>query len=355
MADQKNNDISIQSQAGVYSVHFLENISELLASIASRKKKALAVVDSQVASLYPTLIQALMQKVPVLNLLATEENKTLDGLTFVLKAMQENGLDKQSEILVVGGGIVQDICALAANLYYRGIPYILIPTTLLSMADSCIGAKSSLNFNNFKNQLGSFYAPKEVYVCVDFVQTLSKLEVLSGYGEIFKLFLINDRLSEFTTAREKLDHLIYIALMIKKPFIEEDEFDIGVRRILNYGHTFGHAIELITQYKVPHGLAVILGIDIVNHISVELGFLSREKFESIRSVIMALAPWESFSLKFESRTLVEAIKKDKKVESSAINLVLLTTTGKMILEKMPIGLGLEQILNRYTFWALSEV
>lgn len=349
MADLKNKNIVIESQAGAYSVHFMDGISELLASIAQRSKKSLAVVDSNVLRLYPSLIEALKKKMPVLSLLATEENKTLEGLTQVLTAMQEQRLDKQSEILVIGGGIVQDICALAANLYYRGIPYILIPTTLLSMADSCIGAKSSLNFNNFKNQLGGFYAPQEIYICTNFVETLSQQEVSSGYGEIFKLFLINNCLADFTTSKNELKQSIYRALEIKKPFIEEDEFDRGVRRILNYGHTFGHAIELLTHYKVPHGLAVVLGIDIVNHISVELGILSRGRFEDIHNMISSLCSWENFSIGFEAQMLVDAIKKDKKVEASAINLVLLTTSGELVLEKMPIGPKLISLLEGYSF------
>jgi 3-dehydroquinate synthase len=349
-------NLTIASSFGAYDVLFFESLNQLIETLVINTKKMVCVIDSNVVSSYPQFCGRLQQHGSIFHFDATEENKTIIGLTQVLAFMQQQGVNKSTTLVVIGGGITQDVCALAAHIYYRGIPYVLIPTTLLSMADSCVGAKSSLNFNQHKNQLGAFYPPRAIYICPDFLDTLSISDIYSGCGEIFKLFLIDNSLDTLNLAgisersdAIKLRLLSYIAraLEIKKEYIEKDEFDQNERKILNYGHTFGHGIEALTHHAVPHGLAILLGIDIVNYISVCLGLLEEQIFFNIHQQISSLYDWSIFNLKLNENALVDSIRSDKKAEANTITLALLTTDGKMLLKRVAIGDRLIDFITHY--------
>lgn len=350
------NNITIQSAQGDYQVSEMDSLSALTKVIAMNPNKKIAIIDKNLYQHYPDFLAELASTMPILPFDACEQNKNMNGLTSVLHFMQQQRLDKKSELIVLGGGITQDVSALASHLYYRGIQYTLIPTTLLGMADSCIGSKSSLNFGDYKNQLGTFYAPKQVYICVDFLKSLSKLDLYSGYGEILKLFIINNSLADFqfrdisVSNNENKQYLltsIFKALEIKKRFIEQDEFDQGVRRILNYGHTFGHAIESLSHYKIPHGLAVVLGMDIANYIAMRLNLLSEALFEDIHLKITHFFDWSIFDIDIEELHLLNFIKQDKKAQKDKINMALLTTQQNMVLKALDINVQLSAYLTDY--------
>ena len=198
---------------------------------------------------------------------------------------EDNGLSmKRHDTLVsIGGGIVQDVTGFAANIYNRGLKWMFIPTTLLAQADSCIGSKTSLNFSNFKNSLGTFYAPDNILIYLDFVKTLTHDDYLSGLGEVAKFNIMSakegikrleknmDKLLSRDT--KTLKFFIERSLAFKKDFIEEDEYDFGKRNLLNFAHTFGHAFETVSQYKIPHGQAVTLGLMVANNISTQRAIL----------------------------------------------------------------------------------
>ncbi len=200
-----------------------------------------------------------------------ESNKTLSAVETVLINLSEKGMTKNDELVVVGGGYVQDIGTLVASLYMRGIKWIYIPTTLASMGDSCIGGKSSINAGSIKNLVGNFYPPKKVLIDPSFVSTLPKLEVIAGISEIIKICFsksfetfteCSKLISKWESDRsiENLTKVIQISLQSKKYFIEVDEFDLGPRKLLNFGHSFGHALESASNYKIPHGVAVLVGM-----------------------------------------------------------------------------------------------
>ena len=165
--------------------------------------------------------------------------------------------------MAIGGGITQDVATLSAHLWYRGVPYVYVPTTLLAMADSCIGAKCAVNLGAFKNQLGTFAAPRRVLVCERFVDTLAEDDVRSGYGEIVKLAIVDSSASFAEGSRAdvtaggfpaaELSAHVRASLETKRRIIELDEHERDLRRILNFGHTFGHALEAVTKNAVPHG------------------------------------------------------------------------------------------------------
>jgi 3-dehydroquinate synthase len=192
----------------------------------------------------------------------------------VCEFLQEANADKSSLVGVIGGGIVQDIGAYACRTFKRGLPWCYVPTTMLSMTDSCIGGKTGLNHKKYKNMMALFSAPTEVLVCTAFLETLEDGDLRSGLGETLKLcvtggrepFSAYEKLVDSALARNKdaLKKLIYISLLVKKAVVENDEFEKDIRKGLNYGHSIGHALEAVCDFRIPHGIAVAMGIIIEN-------------------------------------------------------------------------------------------
>lgn len=198
---------------------------------------------------------------------AVESAKNLSTVEEIIVALQKYGVRRDSTVLALGGGIIQDVVTLAASLYMRGIKWNYAPTTLLAMADSCIGGKSSINTTTVKNLIGNIYPPRSVFVDTDFVLTLPETDVLGGLAEASKICFCKGP-TEFegflkfgsTSTPANLDAMLSYVLDIKKWFIQVDEFDMAERKQLNFGHTFGHALEVGSDHGIPHGLAVASGM-----------------------------------------------------------------------------------------------
>ena len=225
------------------------------------------LIDGIVADLY---YGSSLQHSHIHKLEASEKNKTLLFVMEVIEWLRNAGATRQSKLVVVGGGVVQDVGTMAASLYMRGIDWRLVPTTLLSMVDSCIGGKSSINVGAYKNIAGNFYPPSEIKIYPKYCDTLDDKKRLEGVCEALKIFYASDP-DQFTKEflgfppnywlqTDNLNGLIYRSLERKKVIIEADEFDNGERLLLNFGHTFGHAIEAASNYTIPHGIAVGLGM-----------------------------------------------------------------------------------------------
>lgn len=357
----KFENFSIQSYSHRYSVHFVSLLSRVVEQMRGAVAHQVLVIDQQVEALYQRPLADLLKSLPVLRLPATEEEKTLAGMEKVLTFLQEQNSTKKTHLVCVGGGIIQDICTLASHLYYRGISWTFIPTTLLAMGDSCIGAKASINLGSYKNQIGAFHAPEKVLICPEFLNTLSAEELRSGYGEILKLYLIgqsplgNDRenfLQLLEQIEEKgflsdrtLEHL-YHGLQIKKGFIETDEFDRGIRNVLNYGHTFGHALESLTHFEVQHGTAIGIGMDIENWIAYRMGICDRKDYELMHEGLKAY-----FSVPIQTplrpEQFFDKIKRDKKVVDGSIRMALAKKVGQVDIASVAIDHSLLQILEEY--------
>ena len=211
---------------------------------------------------------------------ACEEVKNLNTVLDICDSFISQNINKSSNIFVVGGGVLQDLGGTSSYLYKRGIPWQYIPTTLLGMSDSCLGGKTAVNYKNYKNLLGLFSSPKEVLLCHEFIASLKKQDIYCGFGEIFRLLItggenayrifeenINDALDGDKIAQKKL---ILSSLMIKRAVIEADEYEINIRKSMNYGHTIGHAIEAISSFRIPHGIAITFGILIETKLAVDL-------------------------------------------------------------------------------------
>ena len=199
---------------------------------------------------------------------AVEDHKTLATVERVMVALRNMGMTRDDALVGIGGGIIQDIATLSASLYMRGVSWSYFPTTLLGMADSCIGGKSSINAGEVKNLVGNIYPPDEILIDVDFIKTLNEVDLNAGLAEAAKIAFCkgSDEFKEFLVFAQDKTPSGYVAMLFfvlsqKKWFIEIDEFDRAERKFLNFGHTFGHALESATNHLVPHGIAVAIGIN----------------------------------------------------------------------------------------------
>lgn len=248
---------------------------------------------------------------------AIEMEKTIDIALNVCEWLSEKDFNKGNRLYVIGGGIIQDIGAFVGAMFKRGINWTYVPTTLLSQCDSCIGAKTALNFKNIKNQLALFSAPQQVIIDTKFLGSLSSTEILSGMGEIIKFFLLGGSYY-LSTIQDAIDRQIKNGLSIKKAVIEYDEFEKNIRKSLNYGHSFGHAIEAASNYGIPHGEAVLLGIEIINILFTQ----SRQ----ISSVIEQFTDIDKLK-QINVDHILYCLKQDKKTQHNNISLVVVDTPG----------------------------
>lgn len=345
--------ITIASGQGAYDVDFVASEAAVREAI-SAIPDARTIVDARVYALYPNLFTGL-DKARVLPVTASEDEKTLQGVECVCRFLQETNTSKRSTLVVVGGGIIQDIGAFAAHTYYRGIPYVLVPTTLLSMADSCIGAKCGVNLGSFKNQLGFFASPRSVLIYRDFVNTLTNDDRRSGMGEVLKLAITDGEMA-FTwfedaakrggLAEIEIEPAVRRSLLTKRAVIEQDEYEANLRKTLNYGHSFSHAIEGLTEHAVPHGLGVAWGIDVANYLSYRSGLLDGQTFKRIHRVIAT-----EFSLEvtraYDAAGICRMLARDKKAAGREITLVLCRGLGKLALVPTAVDSDLEAAIASY--------
>jgi 3-dehydroquinate synthase len=315
--------LTINSKSGKYNANFYNTIDKTLLQI----KDYLLIVDSNVYNLHPEYFQD-----NTIIFECNENNKSLEGAILILNELVKRKIKSNGKVAVIGGGILQDVAGFACSIYCRGIEYILVPTTLLSQCDSCIGGKTSINFESVKNILGTFYPPKEILICPEFLNTLTIADYLSGVGEIIKFNALKNTLDSFEELYSKKDNytLIYDSLKYKANIIEIDEFDKAERKFLNFGHTFGHALESTSNYVIPHGTGVLFGILIANNISTHLGYLNLNKNLEMQQLIYKFIEHQDINKTwFNFDNLLEVIKLDKK-NTGSINMVLLTDNEPII-------------------------
>ncbi len=290
------------------------------------------VVDNNVYELYQPCFKHI-DKEKLLIIEALEKNKTIDTALMICERMTSIPGRRNAVLISAGGGIIQDITGFVANVLYRGIRWIYIPTTLLSQSDSCIGGKTSLNYLSYKNLLGTFYPPDEIYICPDFVNTLSPADFESGMGEVIKFNIMSGKegieyISGHMNELLKRDsravrEAVRRSLEFKRFFIEKDEFDRGERIKLNFAHTFGHAIETVTRYQIPHGTAVAIGMIMADSISVKRGMLTAEFAQKSEKLLLEIIHINSSILGRYTDEFVQAMHKDKKQVGDSLTAVLM--------------------------------
>jgi 3-dehydroquinate synthase len=325
----------------------------------SRESYSVTVGDEIVGELSATVLIAddffhdsrHVQGIPSVLFHANESNKTLTGCEELLSQLKALGLKRDGSVAALGGGVIQDVSTLAASLYMRGVDWRYIPTTAMSMLDSCIGGKSSINVGGIKNLVGNIYPPTEVIVDVSFARTLDVEALASGFSEAVKICFAGsqedfDKFIDFemqpheyadtsrvSTAIELTSHV----LQTKRWFIEVDEFDKRERLLLNFGHTFGHALESATNFGIPHGVAISAGmVAAVNHPdspscmkSLVLADYCLEMWKTLPSETagqLDLVDWQLFA---------KALESDKKGTKDSLRFILPDINGTLRMVDLP--------------------
>ena len=332
--------IEIKSRLNNYFVNFGKT-KEFLLEIDKKYTNFFYVIDKNVWDIYnkSSLISLKDKEIMILEI--DEERKNLNVVQEVYDSLIECSSKRNTTMVSIGGGIIQDITGFAASTIYRGIKWIFIPTTLLAQADSCIGAKTSLNYKGFKNLIGTFFPPKEIYIDTDFIISQKDVDFFSGLGEIVKLHIMDgenstqkiiELLPELLNKDTKfLMESIKKSLLIKKGYIEEDEFDTGRRNLLNFGHCFGHALESTSNFEIPHGQAVIIGIIFANIVAKKRGLLSESIEQYIfQKLLLPLLVVKLQKQYFDVEKVVSVMKKDKKRIGENMALIMLINDWKTI-------------------------
>lgn len=324
----------VKSSIKNYEVQLINSIENKLNEVY--KDGDCIIVDEILIELNSELSNTLSGK-NVIAIEALEKTKSYEGVIPFIDKLIKSGFKRNNRIIAIGGGITQDVSAYISSMLYRGVGWIFFPTTLLAQGDSCIGSKTSINFREFKNQLGGFYPPISIYIDPKILKSLDERDIRSGVGEMAHYYFVSGPedveyfKKEFETAlnnQSNLKELILKSLSIKKDYIEIDEFDKKERIVFNYGHTFGHAIESITNYGIPHGVAVSFGMDMANYISYKKNYITFDDFKSARSIFQTI--WKGYSIEdIEIEALLNAMQKDKKNENGKLGLILTKGWGNM--------------------------
>lgn len=319
---------NIKSHKGEYSVEFIANGIELLNK--EPPENAIFFIDKTVRELYESRIEGLLKTEKVIIIEAQEENKSIENLPAFINKLVFLKVRRDHILIAIGGGIIQDIACFLSSIMLRGLSWIFFPTTLLAQSDSCIGSKSSINSDNIKNILGTFSPPQSVVIDISFLETLEEKDVLSGVGEMIKIHAIDSPSSfnhianhydDLLSNLKVMENFIYDSLLLKKKYIELDEFDKGPRNVMNYGHSFGHAIESATNYAIPHGIAVTIGMDLANFVAFKLGISNSSHFERMHPLLQKNS--RLFQEVFiDTTALLDALNKDKKNSHSHLRLIL---------------------------------
>ena len=332
----KNNKLKIKSIPNTYTVRFLEN-SSLIGYIKNNSKNVI-LIDSFIKRKYFNDIKF---PFPTYQIKARENIKNINKSLDIINFFERNKITKLNKVLVIGGGILQDLGAFSCSMYKRGIPWVYIPTTLLGMTDSCVGGKTGLNYNNRKNMLALFSAPQEVVINLKFLKTLSTRDYLSGLGEAFRLHITGglkfiekfEKSVDFAIKRSNphVKDIILDSLMIKKSVVEEDEFEKNLRRSMNYGHSIGHALESVTKFSFPHGMAVTIGICIENLIARDFYNLDKNICKRLEFIAKKLIDADALKSleKVKNKNFSEILKSDKKTIGSTLKLAIPEGYGKM--------------------------
>lgn len=345
-------DLTIQSHRGPYTVRFTAPFAGLETGLSETEH---LIIDRRVAELYAAPLAAALSGRSVLRIEATEANKSLEAFPAYFTHLLDQRVRRDHTLVAVGGGILQDITSFMAATLLRGVRWRFYPTTLLAQADSCIGSKSSVNVGGQKNQVGTYTPPEDIRIATGVLETLTEADRRSGIGEIIKVHVIAgwDRARavaadypRLLTDRAALREYIRQSLLIKQVKIEADEFDRGDRVVMNYGHSFGHAIESCTHYAVPHGIAISIGMDMANFTSWRLGLAPRRVFDELHPVLAAnYAGFERTDVPFDA--LMGALGKDKKNLGRDVVLILLSEPGRLFQHRVTDGAALQAICREY--------
>jgi 3-dehydroquinate synthase len=331
--------LEIKSNLKNYRAYF-SNENDFIAELKNIKNSVF-IIDKNVFNLHQGGCLSTLNDIDKIILAIDEDRKNLDTVTELYDQIITRSPKKNLTIISIGGGILQDLTGFLASTLYRGVNWIFVPTTLLAQADSCIGAKTSLNYKNYKNLIGTFYPPSKIYLYPDFLRTLDQIDFFSGVGEIAKLHIMSGQ-EDCLDFKKSINGIINFdsaiilklvrnSLLIKKHYIEEDEFDTGRRNMLNYGHCFGHAIESSTNFAIPHGQAVVLGMILANIVANKKNILSDENEKYLREkILLPILKIDLSKIPLNFDDILKAMSHDKKNIGLGLALIMVKNGYEMV-------------------------
>ncbi len=334
------NKVTVKLRNNSYDIYIYQNKNDLTSKAllpVIRNKSSFIVTDSNVNKIYGQTFEDLLktnsQYLGKFAFPAGEGSKTFKVFEKLQRSMVKNGLDRKSVLLAFGGGVCGDMAGFAASTYMRGIDYIQIPTTLLAMVDSSVGGKTAIDLPEGKNLVGAFYHPKAVLIDVSMLKTLPKREVSAGLSEVIKYAMILDK-GFFTYLHDNLSGINSLDLDIfsdiiakccsfKAGVVSQDEDEHSLRAILNFGHTFGHALEMASCYnRFIHGEAIAIGMLMACELAVNLGCFDRVKTKTLKSILEGVGLPVKSGLNMDFHVIYDAMKADKKATGGKITFVI---------------------------------
>lgn len=348
-------------QKPIYDIYIENNYDRLKEAIMSlpdvSAKKVCIVSETNVAPLYMNEVHKIAEecfcKVAEFIFPAGEPNKNLDTVENLYEFLILNQFERKDMIIALGGGVTGDLAGYAAATYLRGISFIQMPTTLLSQVDSSIGGKTGVDFRSYKNMVGAFHQPSLVYINLSTLTTLTDEQYCEGMGEIIKHALIRDD-SYYKMLKEKMDQILMrdpdvcremigVSCNIKRKVVENDPREKGERALLNFGHTLGHAVEKVCNFRLLHGECVALGCVAASWISWQRGLISEDDYRNIRDVFAsAKLPVQVNNI--NTSEVMEAIRHDKKMEAGKVKFILLHEIGNAFVDRSVSMEEMEQAL-----------
>lgn len=353
--------LSVDTGKTVYPIYIDNNYSNLIDAFEKAGltgRSVCIITDTNIEPLYIDKVASIMNghfsMVCHYAFEAGEDSKNLSTIMDFYKFFIDNHLDRKSVLVALGGGVVGDMCGFAAATYMRGIPFVQMPTTLLSQVDSSVGGKTGVDFMGNKNMVGAFYQPAFVYINTDTLNTLPYREVAAGIAEAVKYGYIidSDFLDYFIDNKEKIkaldsqaiNDIIYFSCKAKADVVSQDEKENGLRAILNFGHTFGHAVETLSDFKMLHGECVGIGMLSGLYFSVKRGLIDEAEIEKCEKLL------EFFELpvRIKNYSIDEIHKQmfnDKKTNNGVINIVALEKIGKAYIDKTAASEEIEEAIK----------
>lgn len=347
--------LTVDLEKRSYPIYIGEKIEKLGFYIKKQysTRKVFVVTNTKVNKLYFNNLKDHLKKdgfeVSSIVISDGEQYKTLETIKDIYTKAFEARLDRHSLLIALGGGVVGDLAGFAAGTYLRGLPFIQVPTTLLSMVDSSVGGKTGFDLAEGKNLIGLFYQPKLVWIDTATLSTLPKRQWCNGLAEVIKYGIIMD--NNFFKYLEKnkdvlredktAEKIIYRCCQLKAEVVQKDEFEEkGVREILNFGHTFGHAIETLTEYKIYcHGEAVAIGMVMAGELAVKMGIFSQDEQHRIEKIIFDSGLPVSLKEKLPAEKMISSMLRDKKALAGKLRLVLPEKIGKVnVYSDVPVNL-----------------
>ena len=323
-------NLKIKSFPRNYNVEINNSYKKIISLIS--KKNSIVVIDKNIFSKY--FSKSNIKNKKIIKIVAKEKYKNLNTINKILNFFVKNNVSKSDKIYGIGGGIIQDLVGYSSLIYKRGLHWEYMPTTFLGMTDSCIGGKVGINFGQAKNLAGLFSAPRKVIINIDYLKTLSKKDLLSGLGEALRLHLTGGMyfVKKFREnidgaiqyKKRNLTNIIKNSLLIKRAVVENDEYEFDIRKSMNFGHSYGHAIEILCKHTLPHGTAVTIGMCVETILCSKKFKIDKQIYKLILELALKLITKNDHNIikKINLKDLNKIMLKDKKTLNGVIKLTV---------------------------------